>query len=131
MTQAISDTIWYILCSVYAKLSNSAKEHNPQHTIDQFLTLHTSLNSAKMVSDSLSKTIPDGSSPDNERITTEEALKLKSDRQKLAASWVQAALSTNLSSFSVYNREPQSSKLPVLTTSNSQNQRVFSEVNQF
>jgi hypothetical protein len=76
-----------------------------------------------MITDSLSKTISDGSSQDNERITTEEELKLKSDRQKLAASWVQAALSTNLSSFSVYNREPLSSKLPVSTTSTSQNQK--------
>jgi hypothetical protein len=123
-TQAICDsTIWFISCSVYAELNNSAKEYNPQLTIDQFLTLHTSLNSARMITESLSKTISDGSSQDNERITTEEELKLKSDRQKLAASWVQAALSTNLSSFSVYNREPLSSKLPVSTTSTPQNQK--------
>lgn len=113
--------------SVYAELSNSAKELNPQPTIEQFLTLHSSLNSARINADSLAKSIPDDSSPDNsspdnnERIITEEALKLKSDRQKRANSWVQAALSTNLSSFSVYNREPLSSKLPVST--NSQNQK--------
>ncbi|KAL2328873.1 hypothetical protein Fmac_022300 [Flemingia macrophylla] len=108
--------------SVYAELSSSAKEHNPQPTIEQFLTLHTSLNSARINADSLAKTIPDDSSPDNnERIITEEALKLKSDSQKRANSWVQAALSTNLSSFSVYNREPLSSRLPVST--NSQNQK--------
>ncbi|TKY67474.1 hypothetical protein E2542_SST10368 [Spatholobus suberectus] len=107
--------------SVYAELSNSAKEHNPQPAVEQFLTLHASLNSAQMIADALSKPIPDDSSPDNERSITEEALKLKSDRQKHANSWVQAALSTNLSSFSVYNREPLSSKLPVST--NSQNQK--------
>ncbi|KAL5055774.1 hypothetical protein RYX36_036456 [Vicia faba] len=45
--------------SLYAELSNSAKEINPQCTIDQFLTLHTSLNSARMIADSLSKTIPE------------------------------------------------------------------------
>ncbi|WJX51623.1 hypothetical protein P8452_37802 [Trifolium repens] len=119
---AAADSLLQCL-SVYAELNNSAKEYNPQLTIDQFLTLHTSLNSARMITESLSKTISDGSSQDNERITTEEELKLKSDRQKLAASWVQAALSTNLSSFSVYNREPLSSKLPVSTTSTSQNQK--------
>ncbi|XP_045823734.1 uncharacterized protein LOC123916340 [Trifolium pratense] len=119
---AAADSLLQCL-SVYAELSNSAKEHNPQLTIDQFLTLHTSLNSAWMITDSLSKTISDSSSQDNERITTEEELKLKSDRQKLAASWVQAALSTNLSSFSVYSQEPLSSKLAVSTTSNSQNQK--------
>ncbi|KAJ1410487.1 hypothetical protein SESBI_21988 [Sesbania bispinosa] len=107
--------------SVYADLSNSAKEHNPQPAIEQFLTLHATLNSVQTIADSLSKTIPDGSSPDNEKTTTEEALKVKSDRQKLAASWVQAALATNLSSFSVFNREPLSSKVPV--SGNSQNQK--------
>lgn len=113
--------IWDVSGSAYAELSNSAKEQNPQPTIEQFLTLHASLNSAQTIADSLYKTIPDGSSPDNERSTTEEALKVKSDRQKLAASWVQAALATNLSSFSVFNREPPSSRLSV--SSNSQNQK--------
>ncbi|XP_047151227.1 uncharacterized protein LOC124823133 isoform X2 [Vigna umbellata] len=107
--------------SVYAELSNSAKEQNQQRTIEQFLTLHGSLNSARMIADSLSKSIPDDSSLDNERIISEEELKLKSDRQKLANYWVQAALSTNLSPFSVYNREPLSSRLPAST--NSQNQK--------
>ncbi|ESW03926.1 hypothetical protein PHAVU_011G052900 [Phaseolus vulgaris] len=107
--------------SVYAELSNSANEQNPHPTIEQFLTLHASLNSARMIADSLAKSIPDDSSQDNERIITEEAIKLKSDRQKLANSWVQTAISTNLSSFSVYNREPPSSRLPAST--NSQNQK--------
>jgi len=71
-----------------------------------------------MIADSLPKSIPEDSSPNNEKIITEEALKLKSDRQKLANSWVQAAISTNISSFSVYNREP---RLPAST--NSQNQK--------
>ncbi|KAK7262608.1 hypothetical protein RJT34_30183 [Clitoria ternatea] len=107
--------------SAYSELSNSAKEQNPQPVIEQFLALHGSLNSVRMIADSLSKPIPDGSSPDTERSITEEALKIKSDKQKLAAYWVQAALSTNLSSFSVFNREPLSSKLPVST--NPQNQK--------
>ncbi|KAG4979598.1 hypothetical protein AAZX31_12G048400 [Glycine max] len=107
--------------SVYAELSNSAKEQNPQPAVEEFLTLHASLNSARMIADLLSKSNPDDSSSDNERSITEEALKLKLDRQRRANSWVQAALSTNLSSFSIYNREPLSSKLSVST--NSQNQK--------
>ncbi|XP_027354042.1 uncharacterized protein LOC113864484 isoform X1 [Abrus precatorius] len=107
--------------SVYAELSNSAKEHHPQPAIEQFLSLHSSLNNGRTIADSLSKSIPDGSSPDSERCITEAALKIKTDRHKLAASWVQAALSTNLSSFSVYNREPLSTRLQV--SSNSQNQK--------
>ena len=32
--------------SVYAELSNSAKEQNPQPAVEEFLTLHASLNTA-------------------------------------------------------------------------------------
>ncbi|KAL2982146.1 hypothetical protein AAZX31_13G326800 [Glycine max] len=106
----------------YSELTNSAKEHNPQPAVEQFLTLHASLNSTRTIAESLSKPIPDGSSPDYERSTVEEALKVKSDRQKQSASWVQAALATNLSSFAVFTRESQSSKLPA--SSNSQNQKT-------
>ncbi|KAF7805335.1 uncharacterized protein G2W53_037496 [Senna tora] len=109
--------------SVYSELSNSAKEHNPQPAVEQFLSLRASLNSAWTVADSLSKTIPNGSSPDYERNTMEEALKVTSDRQKLAASWVQAALATNLSSFLVFTRDPQSSRLPA--SSNGQHQKTI------
>ncbi|RDX95289.1 hypothetical protein CR513_22211, partial [Mucuna pruriens] len=106
----------------YSELTNSAKEHNPQPAVEQFLTLHASLSSTRAVAESLSKPIPDGSSPDYEKSAVEEALKVKSDRQKQAASWVQAALGTNLSSFAVFTREPQSSRPP--TSSNSQNQKT-------
>ncbi|KAH1207623.1 hypothetical protein GmHk_15G042674 [Glycine max] len=106
----------------YSELTNSAKEHNLQPAVEQFLTLHASLNSTRTIAESLSKPIPDGSSPDYERSTVEEALKVKSDRQKQSASWVQAALATNLSSFAVFTRESQSSKPP--TSSNSQNQKT-------
>ncbi|KAJ1424485.1 hypothetical protein SESBI_11679 [Sesbania bispinosa] len=107
--------------SMYSELTSSAKEHNPQPAVEQFLTLHASLNSTRTIAESLTKPIPDGSSPDYEKNKVEEALKVKSERQKHAASWVQAALATNLSSFAVYTREPQSSKLPA--SSNSQNQK--------
>ncbi|KAE9616548.1 hypothetical protein Lalb_Chr03g0026011 [Lupinus albus] len=102
---------------VYAELNSSANKYNPQPTVEQFLTLHTSLNSVRTISESLFKLNPDGSSPDHEISTMEEALAIKSDREKLAASWVQAALATNLSSFSVFTREPQSSKLPISSAS--------------
>ncbi|XP_027341101.1 uncharacterized protein LOC113854350 [Abrus precatorius] len=108
--------------STYSELTNSAKENNPQPAVEQFLTLHASLNSARMIAESLSKPVPDGSSPEYEKCTVEEALKVKSDRQKQAASWVQAALTTNLSSFAVFTRELQSSRLPA--SRNSQNQKT-------
>lgn len=107
--------------SMYSELTNSAKEHNPQPTVEQFLTLHASLNSTRTIAESLSKPI-DGSSLDHEKSKVEEALKLKTDRQKHAASWVHAALATNLSSFAVFTKESQPSKLPA--SSNSQNQKT-------
>lgn len=78
------------------------------------MTLHASLNNARLVADSLSKTIPGCSSPDHEETPSEEAIKIASDRRKQAASWVHAALATDLSSFSVFRKEStaQSQKIP-------------------
>ncbi|GAU21963.1 hypothetical protein TSUD_111030 [Trifolium subterraneum] len=109
--------------SMYSELTNSAKEHNPQPTVEQFLTLHASLNSTRTIAESLFKPISDVSSPDHEKSKVEEAQKLKSDRQKHAASWVHAALATNLSSFAVFTKESQPSKLPA-SSNNSQNQKT-------
>ncbi|KDP43890.1 hypothetical protein JCGZ_20900 [Jatropha curcas] len=94
--------------SIYSELTSTAKEDNPQPAVEQFLTLHASLNNARTVADSLSKIIPVGSSPDSDVSPSEEVLKVTSDRRKHAASWVQAALATNLSSFSVFTKEATS-----------------------
>ncbi|XP_047175983.1 uncharacterized protein LOC124843310 isoform X1 [Vigna umbellata] len=106
----------------YSELTNSAKEHNPQPAVEQFLTLHASLNSTRTIAESLTKHIPDCSSPDYDKGTAEDILKVKSDRQKQAVSWVQAALTTNLSSFAVFTRETQTSRPPA--SSSSQNQKT-------
>ncbi|XP_065869007.1 uncharacterized protein [Euphorbia lathyris] len=91
--------------SIYSELTSSAKEDNPQPAVEQFLTLHTSLNNARTVADSLSKIVPAGSSLDSNDNPSEEVLKVTSHRRKQAATWVQAALSTNLSPFSVFTKE--------------------------
>ncbi|MED6170815.1 hypothetical protein PIB30_034725 [Stylosanthes scabra] len=118
---AAADSLLQCL-SMYLELTNSAKEHTPQPALEQFLVLHANLNSTRTIAESLYKPVLDGLSPDNEKITAEEALKVKSERQKHAASWVHAALATNLSSFAVFVKDPQSSKLPA--SSNSQNQKA-------
>ncbi|KAK9288471.1 hypothetical protein L1049_016928 [Liquidambar formosana] len=105
--------------STYSELSSSASEDNPQPTVEQFLTLHASLNNARLIADSLSKTIPAGSSPDNEETPSEEALKVTSDRRKHAASWVHAALTTNLSPFSVFSKDPSLNKISASTPAQS------------
>ncbi|XP_030459178.1 uncharacterized protein LOC115679656 [Syzygium oleosum] len=98
--------------SLYTELTTNAKEDNPQPTVEQFLTLHANLNNARTIADSLTKTITMGSSPTSEETPPEEALKTTAEKRKLAASWVQAALATDLSSFSVYTKEPISSLGP-------------------
>ncbi|XP_058094241.1 uncharacterized protein LOC131240174 [Magnolia sinica] len=111
--------------SVYTDLSSSAKEDNPQPAVEQFLTLHANLCQAGLIAESLSKVLPAGSSPpDHEDEPSEEALKISSERRKQAASWVQAALATDLSSFTVFNKQPTSSSAtnrgPHNTTSSQQ-----------
>ncbi|KAM7278059.1 hypothetical protein ACFE04_005193 [Oxalis oulophora] len=91
--------------SMYSDLSASAKEDNPQPAVEQFLNLHTSLNNARSVADSLAKIVSVSLSPDREESPLEEQLKVTSERRKHSTVWVQAALSTNLSPFSLYNKE--------------------------
>lgn len=98
--------------STYSELTSSAKEDNPQPAVEQFLTLHTSLNIVNQIVSSLSKTIIVGSSPELEENQSEEALKITSERRKQAASWVHAAVGTNLSSFSVFSKQATSTPAP-------------------
>ncbi|KAG6730683.1 hypothetical protein I3843_01G087500 [Carya illinoinensis] len=106
--------------SMYSELSTSSKEDNPQPAVEQFLTLRASLNNARMVADSLSKFISSGTSPDQSESLSEEALMAMHDRQKHAALWVQAALATNLSHFSVFSKEPSLNQVPAPTPTQSQ-----------
>ncbi|CAA0819899.1 Plant protein of unknown function (DUF936 [Striga hermonthica] len=96
---SVSETLLRCL-STYSELSLSAKEDNPQPAVEQFLSLHENLNKAQLIADSLSKIIS------YEEIPSEETLKVTSDGRKQAASWVNAALSTNLSSFTAYTTKP-------------------------
>ncbi|KAM6545920.1 hypothetical protein CsatB_026656 [Cannabis sativa] len=108
--------------SIYSELISSAKEDNPQPAVEQFLTLHSSLSNARSIVDSLSKTIQAaGVSPDTEESPSEEAQKVTSEKRKLAAYWVQAALVTNLSSFAVFTKDPASLSIP---STGSQNQKA-------
>ncbi|KAI3695646.1 hypothetical protein L1987_78645 [Smallanthus sonchifolius] len=92
--------------SMYSELRSSAKEENPQPSVEQFLALHADLNNALRISESLSKTTLTGSSSsDHEESPSEEHLKVSSGRRKQATSWVHAAMATNLSSFSVYSKQ--------------------------
>lgn len=103
-------------CSMYAELSGSAREDNPQPAVEQFLAFHSSLSRAAAVTDSLSKSrsqsvaaASSGGSPDP---IPEEVLKISSSNRRRAASWVSAALATELSPFCLYNRKNLSAASP-------------------
>ncbi|XP_047976678.1 uncharacterized protein LOC125218916 isoform X2 [Salvia hispanica] len=98
---SIAETLLGCL-STYSELSLSAKEDSPQPAVDQFLHLHARLSKVHLVADSLLKIL--SHDPDNEESPPEEALKVTSDGSKQAASWVNAALATNLVSFTVYRK---------------------------
>ncbi|KAK4375733.1 hypothetical protein RND71_006410 [Anisodus tanguticus] len=109
--QVASATESLLRCvSTYSELSSSAKEDNAQPAVEQFLALHASLKNVHLVGDALYKTISAaGSESDHEENPSEEALKVVSEKQKQATLWVNAALATNLSSFSVYRKKATSS----------------------
>ncbi|KAJ0250689.1 Uncharacterized protein HA466_0139880 [Hirschfeldia incana] len=95
---------------MYNDLMSTAKEDVPLPVVEQFLKLHSSLKNVQIVTDSLSRLVSSTSSSEHEENRCEEAVKAASEKQKLAASWVQAALVTNLSAFSVYSSKPAESK---------------------
>lgn len=114
-----------LTCSTYSELSLSSKEDNPQPAVEQFLSLHASLNKTRLIADSLSKTIPTDA-PDTEELSlSEEALKVTSEGRKQAASWVNAALTTNLSAFIVYTK-PGAPNPAALSTPNTASRGISS-----
>ncbi|XP_073150570.1 uncharacterized protein [Henckelia pumila] len=102
--------------STFSELRSSAEENNPQPVVEQFLSLHASLNKSLVLANSLSKTLLLDSSDVHEEVP-EEALKVTSDGRNLATSWVNTALGTNLSPFTVYHRAGTPSPFAALTLS--------------
>ncbi|KAI3700284.1 hypothetical protein L2E82_44906 [Cichorium intybus] len=95
--------------STYSELCSYAKEDNPQPAVDQFLSMYATLNNIHQITESLTKIINPNSSSNPEENPSEDFTKLTSDRHKKANLWVQSAIITNLSSFTVYAKQPQSS----------------------
>ncbi|CAL9210249.1 unnamed protein product [Musa hybrid cultivar] len=98
--------------SMYAELSTTSKEDNPQPAVEHFLALHSSLSRAATVTDSLSKTKSRSlavTSPETlpgVDPIPEEVLRASADSRRRATSWVSAALATDLSPFSLYDHKP-------------------------
>ncbi|KAI4310759.1 hypothetical protein MLD38_035710 [Melastoma candidum] len=111
--------------SLYSELATTANEDNPLPAVEQFLNLHAFLNGVRNIANALAKMSTAGSSsPVSDENQSEEALKTTAEKRKLAAMWVQAALSTDLSPFSVFRKE---SRLPdLVSTMPAQTQKVAS-----
>lgn len=103
--------------SIYTELSSTAKEEDPQPTVEQFLVLHSCLARAGLVSDSLkAAAVCSCSSADQPLTISEESARVSSDVHRRATAWVHAALSTDLSALSLYSHKPQSlpsSSMPI------------------
>ncbi|XP_031479782.1 uncharacterized protein LOC116250298 [Nymphaea colorata] len=100
--------------SVYAELNSSAKDDDPQPAVEQYLQLHEDLGRVSLIAESLSKSVPSPENQECDKGDTEEALKISYDQQKQATSWVQAALATNLSPFSVYSHRSTGSRVALV-----------------
>lgn len=105
---------------MYAELSSSAKEDDPQPAVEKFLSFHSSLAASSLVSDSLLKSLfPSVSSPEQSLSDTNDveqesdsqkvSLQVNAEQRQVATSWVNAALATNLSPFTIYTPNPKSS----------------------
>ncbi|KAF3330903.1 hypothetical protein FCM35_KLT04257 [Carex littledalei] len=111
--------------SDYAELRTSAREDSPQPTVEHFLSLHSTLTRASLVADSLSKSnsTQEASSSDSTvppDPIPEETIRVTSDHRHLAASWVHAALSTDIAPFTLYGPRsalpsPSAATPPVVT----------------
>jgi Plant protein of unknown function (DUF936) len=84
-----------------------AREDLPQPTVEQFLSLHATLTRASLIADSLSKSNSTQEASSSDSIVApdpipEEHLHVTSDHRHLTASWVNAALSTDITPFTLY-----------------------------
>lgn len=92
--------------SAYTDLISNAKEDNVQQTVEEFLTLHSRLNTFIFITNS--------SSTNNRRMSDESIQDSIERRRKQAASWIHAAVATNMSIFTVFSSRHATSNL--LTT---------------
>uniref|UniRef100_A0A0D6QUN0 DUF936 domain-containing protein n=1 Tax=Araucaria cunninghamii TaxID=56994 RepID=A0A0D6QUN0_ARACU len=116
--QEASATESVIRClSIFAELCASAKADNPQPIVETFLNLHAELRQACSTVESLAKTRSSERCSEDETTDSsllEEAWNISTEKRTRASSWVQAALATDLSSFTLLSK--QSSNVTQKTT---------------
>ena len=102
------------VCSMFAELCSVARIDHPQPSVEYFLSLHQSLKNAVAVSDALSKarnpSDPAIPTDDGEEASNEKA-RVVMEKSRSAASWVNAALTSDLATFSIQSKQGASSGL--------------------
>ncbi|XP_078152796.1 uncharacterized protein LOC144547985 [Carex rostrata] len=104
--------------STYADVNTTAKEEDPQPAVEQFLSLHSSLCRASRVAESHAATTAATTDSDCPAPPPEDILKIYTDRRHLSAAWVSAALSSDLSPFSLYSHSSPSISPPLAVVLN-------------
>ena len=93
---------------MFAELCSFARTEFPQPSVEQFLSLHQSLKHAVAVADALSsaRNAHESASPtDSSDQTMSEKAEAAAEKARCAASWVNAALSSDLGSFSIQRKQ--------------------------
>lgn len=99
-------------------MNTTAKEEDPQPAVEQFLSLHSSLCRASRVAESHAATSAATTDSDCPAPPPEDILKIYTDRRHLSAAWVSAALSSDLSPFSLYSHSSPSVSPPLAVVLN-------------
>uniref|UniRef100_A0A7I4A9H9 Uncharacterized protein n=1 Tax=Physcomitrium patens TaxID=3218 RepID=A0A7I4A9H9_PHYPA len=101
--------------SMFAELCSVARADHPQPSVEQFLSLSQSLKSAMAVSDALSvsrsSSSETASPPEDANEASNDKAQILMEKSRSAASWVNAALTSDLASFSVQSRQSGSGSL--------------------
>jgi hypothetical protein len=114
--------------SMFADLRSSAKQEDPQPSVEQFLNLHAGLGQAASVADALAKTkYSENVSQDdkNSEISLLEACNISSDKRKSATSWIRAALAADLSQFTLLSKQAPTAGQKEAAKENSISNQVF------
>ncbi|XP_058073802.1 uncharacterized protein LOC131222665 [Magnolia sinica] len=100
--------------SMFAELCETAEQVSPRLLVEQFLNLHQSMQRAATITDAMLKTRyseRETSTATGSQLQPQEVPKIFTDKTADATSWVQAALETDLSSFSLLSKQDKRGNL--------------------
>lgn len=115
--------------SMFAELCAVARTDHPQPSVEYFLNLHQSLKNAVAVSDALStaRNSPETASDTegNEPSNNNDKAQVVMEKSRSAASWVNAALTSDLAAFSIQSKQGPGLRSSVSKRATSQQLQVM------